>query len=55
MQDAGEVMQLLLEVHTKQEQELKDDDPHVSSHTHCLQVMMSFFVALESLHAQCFS
>jgi len=54
MQDVGEVMQLLLKVHIKQEEELEDDNPHVSSHTHCLQVMMSLFATLESLHTQCF-
>jgi len=35
MQDAGEVMQLLLKVQTEQGEELEDDDPQVSSHTHC--------------------
>ena len=35
MQDAEEVMQLLLKVQTEQGEELEDDDPQVSSHTHC--------------------
>jgi len=30
MQDAGEVMQLLLKVQTEQGEELEDDDPQVS-------------------------
>jgi len=40
MQDAGEVMQLLLKVQTEQGEELEDDDPQVSSQTQLLQVMM---------------
>ena len=54
MQDAGEVMQLLLKVHTEQGEELEDDDPQVSSQTRLLQVMMmSLPVTLGSLHDQC--
>ena len=53
MQDAGEVMQLLLKVHTEQGKGLEDGDPQVSSHTQLLQLMMSLPVTLDSLHDQC--
>lgn len=52
MQDAAEVMQLLLKVQTEQGEELEDDDPQVDSNNYDVTLLIGSFCK-DLIHDQC--